>query len=759
MIKSNAAEFVYIRTYSRWLDDIGRRENWEETVDRYINFITEERKDLIPTKVIKKIREKILNLEVMPSMRALWAAGLAAKDSNVCMYNCSALVVDSIESFAETLYVLCCGAGLGFSVQNEYINKLPTIKFKTPNSNGIWVIPDDKIGWADSIKVLMQSLYGGKDIEFDYTKIRPAGAKLKVMGGRASGSAPLISLHRFIREVFNEAQGRKLNSLECSDIMNKIAEIVIVGGVRRSSEISLSDLDDKLMRDAKNWPFPLHRSMSNNSAVYLKKPTAVEFMQEWTSLAASGTGERGIFNLETARKNAPSRRDGDKILLTNPCQPAFAKITLASGEEITMGEIKIGNVLLNKNRKETIVINKFSTGIKDVYSYGFVGGSFVGTENHKVVCKNISTQDEEKKEINFIFENNYTYVILTDLYGWQSLDSKNYLGKYEVFDITVSDDTHTYLTNGIYVSNCGEINLRDTSFCNLSEIVVRDTDDLDSLLEKVETATWIGVIQSTFTHFPYLRDSWKINCEEERLLGVSITGQMDNKELLTPTALRALKQKAIKVAKHASQKLNINMPTAITCTKPSGSVSELVSSSSGIHLRYSKFYIRRYRISSLDPLCKMMHSQGVKLYPEVGQENLPKENVSTWIVEFPIKSPEKSVCRTDMDAIAQLEWYKTIQANWCEHNSSCTVYVKDDEWLKVGNWVYENWDIINGVSFLPYDGGKYKMAPFEEITEDKYNKLVEKFQKIDYSQLSQFEEDDNTDGAKTFACTGDKCTI
>lgn len=624
MFPNPASEFVYTRTYSRWLEEKGRREKWDETVDRFIQFISDERKGLIPTKVLKKVREKILNLEVMPSMRALWSAGPAAKQSNVCMYNCSAVAVDSIEAFAETLYILCCGAGLGFSVQNKYIEKLPIVSKSKFQCGGRFVVEDSKEGWADSVKILMNSLYSGQDIEFDYSEIRPAGSRLKTMGGRSSGPEPLMMLHRFIREIFNNAQGRKLNSLEAHDIMNKIGEIVVVGGVRRSSEISLSDLNDELMKNAKNWPFPLHRSMANNSAVYLEKPSAIDFMREWTTLAASGTGERGIFNLYSVQANAPERRDRDKILLTNPC---------------------------------------------------------------------------------------------------------------------------------------GEVALRNMEFCNLSEVVVRSDDDLDSLLEKVETATWIGVIQSTFTDFPYLRKEWKKNCEEERLLGVSLTGQMDNKELLSPVALRALKQKAIKIARHAAQKMGVNMSSAITLVKPSGTVSQVVDSASGLHARYSKYYIRRYRISSHDPLCKMLKSQNVELIPEVGQENLPNDKVTTWVIEFPIKSPEDSITRNDLTAIDQLEWYKTIQINWCEHNPSTTIYVKDSEWLEVGNWVYKNWDIVNGISFLPYDGGKYKLAPYEEITKEKYKKLVEKFKKIDYSKLSDFEKEDNTEGAKILACQGGVCEL
>lgn len=626
MFKDPSSEFVYIRTYSRWLENEGRRETWEETVDRYINFIVEERGENLPGGLVEKIRNKILNFEAMPSMRAMWSAGRAAKNSNACLYNCAALVVDSVEAFAETLYLLCCGVGVGFSVQREYVDKLPEIPHKSfwLDSNGIYVIPDSREGWAESVRVLMNSLYEGKDIELDYSLIRPAGTRLKTMGGRASGAEPLMVLHRYIRDTFCNAQGRKLTTLECHDIMNQIAEIVVVGGVRRSSQISLSDLDDPLLATAKKWPFPLRRMMSNNSAVYKERPSAVEFLREWSELASSGTGERGIFNLYAVRKNSPERRDESKILLINPC---------------------------------------------------------------------------------------------------------------------------------------AEIGLRNMQFCNLSEVVIRSDDDLEGLLEKVEVAAWVGAIQSTFTDFSFLRSDWKKNCEEERLMGVSLTGQMDNRELLTDVVLRALRSKVLKVAKKASEVLCINMPAATTTVKPSGSVSQLVNSSSGIHPRYSRFYIRRYRISTHDPLCKMLRHQNIKLLPEVGQEDLPENKVATWVVEFPVESPGTSVVRDEMTALEQLGWYEHVVRNWCEHNASITVYVKEHEWVDVGNWVYKNWDIVNSVAFLPYDGGRYKLSPYEEITEEEYGELVKNFKHIDYSMLSFFEKNDSTEGYKAFSCTGDKCEL
>lgn len=644
--RNEACEFVYTRTYARWIDELGRRETWPETVERVVQFFEKHRGDIVPKKVFRKIREYMLSFDVVPSMRAVWAAGPAAETENLCLYNCTYRKIDSIEAFAEGLYILMCGCGFGFSVEQEDVDKLPAIPVMIADGAGTYTIDDSRHGWADSVKHLMAALYSGRDLAMDYSRLRPRGARLKTMGGRSSGPEPLIALHQYIREVFSRAQGRKLTTLECHDICCQIAEIVVAGGVRRSSEISLSNLADEAMRNSKKPPFPIRRHMANNSSVYYEQPSAIDFLQEWGSLAASGTGERGIFNLGGARALAPKRRDASKIVGTNPC---------------------------------------------------------------------------------------------------------------------------------------AEILLRSKGICNLSEAVARPHDDLDSMLDKVTTATWIGIIQSTFTDFKYVNKLWKENAEEERLLGVSITGQMDNPDLFTPDALRALKNRAIKTARHAAKILGINMPAAITCVKPSGTTSQTVDSSSGLHPRYAPFYIRRYRISATDPLYKMMRDQGVKFHPEVGQrrkdwnaaargnrdacsiyidgEEWSADRVTTWVVEFPAKSPATSVTRDQMSPIDQLEWYKKIQENWCEHNASITVYVPDDMWFEVGNWVYKNWDIVNGVSFLPYDPGRYELAPYEEITKEEYERLVAEMPKVDYTQLSKYEREDNTTGAKSVACTGDKCEL
>ena len=590
MFKNEVAEFIYKRTYSRWLEEEGRREDWPETIERLIGFLISKRPD-IPEKTINKIRKYMTEFAVMPSMRFLWAAGPAAEFDNTCIYNCAFGKINTVEAFAECLYILMCGTGYGFSVEQEEVEKLPEVpEIKSGQGLPKVVIKDSKAGWADSVKTLMGSLYDGQNLYFDYGAIRPEGARLMTMGGRASGPAPLIKLHDFIRETMHNAQGRKLTTLEAHDICNQIAEIVVVGGVRRSSQISLSDLDDKDMRHAKEWPFPIKRAMANNSAIFREKPSAAQFLKEWASLALSGTGERGIFNLSAAQSRAPSRRYAPLIQGTNPC---------------------------------------------------------------------------------------------------------------------------------------GEIMLRDMEFCNLSEVVVREDDDLDSLLDKVETATWLGVIQSTFS-------------------------------ILTSEALKALKSRVLRISRKAANILGINVPVATTCVKPSGTVSQLVDSASGVHPRYSQYYIRRYRIAARDPLFMMMKDAGIKAHPENGQT---EEDATTWVLEFPVKSPDGCMTRKDVSALDQLSHYKNLQHNWCEHNASMTVYVRDDEWFEVGNWVYKNWDIINGVSFLPYDGGKYELAPYEEIDARTYERLIKKLPVIDYTQLSKYELEDNTQGKSEFACVGDKCEI
>jgi len=517
-----------------------------------------------------------------------------------------------------------CGTGVGLTVEKQFIDQMPAVKPFTGMIVGVHAVGDSREGWATSLKVGLETWFEGKDVIFDYSKVRPRGARLKTMGGRASGPEPLARLHQFARSVIIGAQGRKLTDVEWLDVGNMCGLVTEVGGIRRAAEISFSDLESYAMRHAKDFPIAEQRRQSNNSAVYHGKPDMITFMREWTALAASGSGERGIFNLEAAQKACP-RRESSAFFRTNPC---------------------------------------------------------------------------------------------------------------------------------------GEINLRvDTGeFCNLSEVIVRSTDTFASLQEKVKSAVWLGAMQACLTDFPFLRSSFKEMCEKERLLGVSLTGIMDNPKLMTNDRLEDLREVAIRECRKACKALGINMSTAITTGKPSGTVSQLVNCASGGHPRYDKYYIRRYRISATDPLYRMMKAQGVKFVPEVGQGPEP-ENVMAWVVEFPEAAPVRALTRHDVSAIEQLGWYLKLKKHWCEHNQSMTVYVKENEWLQVASWVYDHFDDISGVSFLPFDGGKYELAPYESITKEEYEKRFLELPAIDYSQLAKYENDDNTTGASTPACSGNVCEL
>lgn len=659
-------EFIFYRTYSRWLDEPKRRESFDEVFGpvgkgRYLSYMHGKFGDKVPDTVWRLIEGRMIELGAMPSMRAAWTAGPALDANPISGYNCAALAFNDIQSVVELFYILMCGTGVGFSVEKQYIDKMPTVERQTGYVIGTHEVKDSKEGWADALKLGLSTWFSGRDVQFDFSKVRPAGARLKTMGGRASGPDPLRKLLDFCRDIIVKAQCRKLSSIEWLDIGNMIGEVVVVGGVRRSSEISFSDLDDAAMRDAKVWPFPLHRAMSNNSACYVVKPDMVTFMREWSALAASGTGERGIFNLEAAKKASPRR----------------AKTYAEAG------------------------------------------------------CQ--------------------------------------------------------WLLDHLRTNPCGEINLDVWfgQFCNLTEVVVRATDTFDDLLEKVKAAVWMGAMQATLTDFPYLRPSWKNACDRDRLLGVSLTGQMDNPKLMSDEKLAILKSYAIKQCRKACKALGINMSLAITTGKPSGTVSQLVNCASGAHPRYARWYMRRVRIDAKDPLFRMMRAQGVQFTPENGQRpedverkrsklvaeghtveaakilvpDWDESQVMMWVVAFPEAAPKAAITRHDVTALDQLEWYLKLKKNWCEHNQSITVYVRDNEWLKVGAWVFENWDDISGISFLPYDGGHYEQAPYEEIDEAQYKQLLKEFPKIDYSQLSQFEQEDNTTGSKSYACSGDKCEL
>jgi ribonucleoside-diphosphate reductase alpha chain len=630
MFRTDYQEFIYKRTYSRYLDEEGRREDWQETVARYHNFI----KDRVPAHLLKDWYNACMSieeLEVMPSMRALWTAGPAAARDNLSMYNCAYKEMSSIRAFAEVLHVLMNGTGVGFSVERQFVNQLPTVPALEPDPTRKIVVHDSKEGWARAYLSLLNSLYAGLLPEYDVSKVRPAGARLKVFGGRASGPEPLLDLFQFTVRIFKAAEGRKLSSLEVHDITCKIANIVVSGGVRRSACISLSNLSDDRMANAKQgmfWEQNPQRALANNSVCYTEKPDPERFIEEWLALIRSKSGERGIFNRESAK----------------------------------------------------FIVQQ------------------TGRRDHK----------------------------------------------------------HDFGCNP-----CSEILLRSAEVCNLSEVVIRPHDTLDDLKRKVRDATILGIMQSTYTDFKFVGREWKRNCEEERLLGVSLTGLRDHPILGRTSSeaklmLAAMKQQAIDVTKEWSAALGINMPAAITCVKPSGSVSQLVDSASGLHHRYSSYYIRRVRVDAVDPVAQMLIEAGVPYNPEVGQQ---LSTAHTLVFDFPMKAPETAVLRDEETALQQLEYWLMLQTYWCEHKPSITVFVKDSEWMEVGAWVYKNWNYVSGISFLPFDGGVYPLAPYQEITEDEYKELQQKMPALDFGKLYKYEQTDCTVGGKELACHGGACEL
>jgi ribonucleoside-triphosphate reductase (thioredoxin) len=618
--------FIATSRYARWIESENRRENWRETVERFIANVVKGKVDV---RTEDDILFAMLNLEVMPSMRSVMTAGPALARDNTAGYNCAYMPVDDVKSFDEAMFILLCGTGVGFSVERQYINKLPDIPELLFVSDDVITVHDSKEGWAKALRKLIALLYAGEIPTWDVSKVRPAGAKLKTFGGRASGPAPLVELFKYVVSKFGDAKGRKLSSIEVHDIMCKIGEVVVVGGVRRSAMISLSNLSDDRMRNAKSgmwWEHQGQRALANNSVAYTEQPDMETFMREWLSLVESKSGERGIFSRIASRKQAAKngRRNIDHEFGTNPCS---------------------------------------------------------------------------------------------------------------------------------------EILLRPNQFCNLSEVVVRATDSIEDLERKVRLATIIGTVQSTLTNFPYLRKIWTKNTEEERLLGVSLTGILDNKLLTTANAgleatLERLKNVAIATNAEWAERLGIPVSTAISCVKPSGTVSQLVDSASGIHARHSAYYVRTVRGDNKDPLTQFMKDQGIPSEPCVMKPD------STTVFSFPQKSPEGAITRNDMSAIEQLDFILTYQRHWTEHKVSCTVTVKENEWMEVGAYVYKHFDEMSGVSFLPHSDHTYQQAPYQDCTRHEYEMLLSVMpDKIDWAKLSEYETEDTSKGTSTFACSGGTCEI
>jgi len=619
-------EFIFYQFYARWREEFGRRETWVEAIDRFMDYMKENMGSKLTTPEYNEIREAILNQEICPSMRLLWSAGKACRRTNVCSYNCAYIAPVSWRDLSEIMYVSMCGAGCGYSVEPENVGKFPQIQKQTGKMAPKIVVQDDKVGWCKAFVAACEVWEKGMDVEIDYSLIRPAGAKLQTMGGRASGPAPLQEVMQFTRRKILARQGRRLTTLDLHDVICQIGLVVVAGGVRRSALISLSAPDDYEMRDAKKgafWQTEGQRSMANNSAVYEVKPSAEEFLEEWTALVTSHSGERGIFNRGGLESQLPKRR-------------------------------------------------------------------------------------------------------------WESIKDAKQVG----------------------MNPCGEIYLQSKQFCNLTSIVVRPKDTMESLKKKMQLATIVGTYQATLTNFEYLSKEWKENCEKEQLLGVSITGYYDNKIVRDDKNLQILRDEGIKTNKKYAKRFGVNESTAITCVKPHGNSGQLLGVGSGMHTWYSRYYIRRVRISANDPLLKLAQDQGVTALPEVGYST---SNASTMVLEFPCKAPNEAMVNKDVTALEMLEEWKRLKVNFTEHNPSVTIYVGDDEWIAVANFVYKNWEIVGGLSFLPRDNHVYQLAPYEEITKEEYEKRIKLLKHIDFSKLMLYEKEDRTIGAKELACVGGVC--
>ena len=929
--------YIHKSRYARFIDEKQRREHWDETVERLITFYL--KRFPAQEQPLRDLQKEILSLNVMPSMRSLMTAGPALEYDNIAGYNCSYVVIDNIKAFSEALFILMCGTGLGFSVERQFIIHLPTIAEDFFDTDTTIVVKDSKLGWATALHELLSLLYSGRTPKWDLSKLRLAGARLKTFGGRSSGPAPLDDLFKFCTKMFQKAAGRKLNSLECHDILCKIGEIVVVGGVRRSALISLSNLSDERLRNAKNgqwWEDYKYRELSNNSVAYTEKPDIGVFMKEWLTLYESKSGERGIFNRVSAVKQAKAtgRRDPDYEFGTNPCITGDTLIAVADGRnaisiaqlvaeekdvpvystDVISGQIQIKmgrNPRLTGRAKEVFKVtlddgssfkttanhkvllrdltyvevsslvegdsicpfNTFnSNGYRQIVGVGakMAGGrhrnrrqyrliheffnGFIDAKTYAIHHKNHDSRDDRPENLEVMTHiehrrlhadlmtgKNNPYFKMTDVWKqkfathlgpangrhsgftdaqliehgqiifkkhgkitpalWIQHAKENKLPQYihgtsrfgswnnfknqvatnhkvvsveacgveDVYNITVDDnhnyhiitssqDLHHVISSGVCIKNCGEIILRPNEFCNLSEVIVRDGDSLDRLKEKVVTATVLGTFQSTLTDFRYIRSTWRKNCEEERLLGVSLTGIMDHKVLSGRDGIQKLEKwldelkiLAIDTNKVWAEKLGVNQSVAITTVKPSGTVSQLTNAASGIHPRYAQYYIRTVRQDKKDPIGQFLKNAGVPCEDAQGKED------QTWVFAFPHKAPAHAVFRDQMSAIEQLDHYLTFKKHWCEHNPSITVYVKETEWLDVGAWVYKNFNDIGGIAFLPHSDHIYKQAPYQEITKEQYVDLVANMPKIDWESFK--EDDDNVEGAKELACSSGICEI
>lgn len=642
---NSLAEFIYYRSYSRWIETEGRRETYIETIRRFIDYMKFViGHDAMSSAEYNEIESAMLNMEVMPSMRLMWSAGEACERTNVCAFNCAFTAPTCFQDFGEILYILACGTGVGFSVESRNIQQLPIVEHQKGLHQAIpYVIQDSKEGWADSLVYGMRTWFSGADVKFDVSMIRPEGARLRTMGGRSSGPQPLVDLLAFTRSKILSRQGRRLTNTDAHDIICKIGEAIVAGGVRRSALISLSDRDDTDMRLAKSGHFYIangHRVLANNSAVYDHRPSDAEFIEDWKALVDSHSGERGIFNRGGIMDQIPDRR-------------------------IT-----------------------------------------------------------------------------------------NWLGNKHVVEL--GNDGPLQLTAQVGTNPCGEITLLPKQFCNLTEVVCRPEDTRESLLRKIRVATILGTYQSMLTNFPYLSKEWKDNCDKERLLGVSLTGQWDCPTVRESEMLTEMRMHSVLTNKEFAKRFGIPESTSVTCGKPSGTLSNMVAAANGGHARFAPYYIRRVRISATDPLFHMLKDQGLPYFPENNQTH---ETASTFVLEFPVESPAGSIYSKDLSALQQLEHWKMVKTSFTEHNPSVTISVAEDEWISVQYWIRQNWDIVGGLSFLPREDTVYKLAPYEEISKERYEQLLKAFEGVDYSKILTYEKEDNTQGSKELACVGGVCEI
>jgi len=753
---SQLQQFQHLDKYSRWNHEKGRRETWDESVARAVAYLIELSENKLDNQDYTDILNAMLNMEAFSSMRLFAMAGEAARRCNSVLYNCSYIAIDSIRAFSEILYLSMSGTGVGFSVESENVNQLPEIpKFEKQSGIPTWVVDDSQEGWAEAFHIGLTSWFSGNDHKFDYSKIRPIGSILKTKGGRASGPDPLQKLLDYSRETIMNAQGRKLRPIEVHDIVCMIGDCAVSGGSRRSAMISLFDRHDNEMLHAKDygwWKTHPQRANANNSAVVNEHLSRNNVSSIMHTMHNGGGGEPAFYMRRNAGKMAPRRTFVTKAG-TNPCQPGFAKVLTRDGE-LCISDLSVGDEIYSEDGYVKVV-RIIDQGVKPVFSYQVHGwGNFLGTADHK-----IRAASGFKFDVNYFYINGIPIPMLDEnkeCITYEKITDRAYVGDYPVYSLTVDGEHHSYWTGGVSAQNCGEIDLNSRQFCNLSQAIVRSTDTPETLKEKVRVATIIGTIQAMATKFRYISGDWKKNTERDRLLGIDLTGQLDNPDLITSELLDELRLYAIEVNKEYANKLGIAQSAAITCNKPSGNSSILFSCAPGIHSQWSDYYIRRMRINANSPVRHALEYSGFKLLPENGQKH---ETANTLVAEFPVKAPDGAVTNGTRGAIEQCEWWKMNKLHWTEHNPSVTISYVEEELEDLIDWVYNNQDIIGGMSFLQKDSHYYPLAPYEKIDKETYEKMLSELPDIDFDILSELEKEDNTSVAQEVACVGGVCLI